>query len=147
MHDRFKQTPWLPSVHEHGQQKLHACFCDWIGLFYFVIRLLLTCTENKLDGTPHATVTANPSHHSLPFYRAMLCIRGTSHDPVSVRLSVRQSVTSRCSTKTAKRSCSCSLAVLDPRVGHTMDVRSPFIPVVRYDTIRDANLTCARKPT
>ena len=25
--------------------------------------------------------------------------------------------------------CSCSLAVLDPRVGHTMDVLSPFIPV------------------
>ena len=33
------------------------------------------------------------------FYRAMLCIRGTSHGPVSVRLSV----TSRSSTKTAKR--------------------------------------------
>jgi len=37
------------------------------------------------------------------FYRAMLCIRGTSHGPVSVRLSVCPSVTSRCSTKTAKR--------------------------------------------
>jgi len=41
------------------------------------------------------------------FYRAMLCIRGTSHGPVSVSLSVRPSVclsvTSRCSTKTAKR--------------------------------------------
>jgi len=35
------------------------------------------------------------------FYRAMLCIRGTSHRPVSVCLSV--SVTSQCSTKTAKR--------------------------------------------
>jgi len=33
------------------------------------------------------------------FYRAMLCIRGTSHGPVSVCLSV----TSRNSTKTAKR--------------------------------------------
>ena len=33
------------------------------------------------------------------FYRAMLCIRGTSHGPVSVC----PSVTSRCSTKTAKR--------------------------------------------
>jgi len=37
----------------------------------------------------------------------MLCIRGTSHGPVSVRLSVclsvRPSVTSRSSTKTAKR--------------------------------------------
>ena len=36
---------------------------------------------------------------SANFYRAMLCIRGTSHG----RLSVRLSVTSRCSTKTAKR--------------------------------------------
>ena len=27
-------------------------------------------------------------------------------------------------------SCSCSLAILDPRVGHTMDVLSPFIPVL-----------------
>ena len=37
------------------------------------------------------------------FYRAMLCIRGTSHGPVSVRPSVRPSVTNRSSTKTAKR--------------------------------------------
>jgi len=36
-------------------------------------------------------------------YRAMLCIRGTSHGPVSVCPSVRLSVTSRSSTKTAKR--------------------------------------------
>ena len=32
------------------------------------------------------------------FYRAMLCIRGISHGPVSIRLSV--SVTSRCSVET-----------------------------------------------
>jgi len=38
------------------------------------------------------------------FYRAMLCIRGTSHGPVSVCLPVRLSVTSRSSAKTAKRS-------------------------------------------
>jgi len=37
------------------------------------------------------------------FYRAMLCIRGTSHGPVSVCLSVCLSVTSQCSTKTTKR--------------------------------------------
>ena len=38
------------------------------------------------------------------FYRAMLCIRGTSHGPVSVSVSVSvSSVTSRSSTKTAKR--------------------------------------------
>jgi len=45
----------------------------------------------------------------LCYYRAMLCIRGTSHGPVSVCvcvclcLSVCLSVTSRCSAKTAKR--------------------------------------------
>jgi len=41
------------------------------------------------------------------FYRAMLCIRGTIHGPMSVCLSVRPSVrppvTSQCSTKMAKR--------------------------------------------
>ena len=37
------------------------------------------------------------------FYRVILCMRGTSHGPVSVCLSVCLSVTSRCSTKTAKR--------------------------------------------
>jgi len=39
------------------------------------------------------------------YYLAMLCIRGTSHGPVSVCLSVclSVSVTSRCSTKTEKR--------------------------------------------
>jgi len=39
----------------------------------------------------------------VSFYRAMLCIRGTSHGPVSVCLSVCPSDTSQCSTKTAKR--------------------------------------------
>jgi len=37
------------------------------------------------------------------FYRSMLCICSTSHGPVPVRPSVRPSVTSRSSTKTAKR--------------------------------------------
>ena len=37
------------------------------------------------------------------FYRAMLCIRGTSHGPVSVSVCVCLSVTSRSFTKTAKR--------------------------------------------
>jgi len=48
-----------------------------------------------------------PTSPKQCFYRAMLCIRGTSHGPVSVRpsvcLSVCLSVTSRCSTKTTKR--------------------------------------------
>jgi len=42
-------------------------------------------------------------HFFIGFYRAVLCIRGTSHGLVSVCPSVCLSVTSRCSTKTAKR--------------------------------------------
>ena len=45
------------------------------------------------------TKTPDSSHH----YRAMLCIRGTSHGPVSVCVCLSVSVTSRTSTKTAKR--------------------------------------------
>jgi len=37
------------------------------------------------------------------FYRAMLCIRGTSHGPVSVCVRLCPSLTRRSSTKTAKR--------------------------------------------
>ena len=48
----------------------------------------------------HFTLLYNVCYHS---YRAMLCIRGTSHKPVSVRVCVCLSVTSRCSTKTGKR--------------------------------------------
>ena len=53
----------------------------------------------------------------IGFYRAMLCIRDTSHGPVSVRLSVRLSVclsvTSRCSTKTTK----CRITQTTPHQG------------------------------
>jgi len=45
-----------------------------------------------------ASVKSRVGQKSCTFYRAMLCIRSTSHGPVSVRLSV----TSRSSTKTAK---------------------------------------------
>jgi len=40
---------------------------------------------------------------SCDFYHAMLCIRGTSHGPVSVSVRLCLSVTSRSSTKTAKQ--------------------------------------------
>jgi len=46
-----------------------------------------------------AYLTANDLEQFLYFHRAMPCIRGTSHDPVSVC----PSVTSRSSTKMAKR--------------------------------------------
>ena len=64
-------------------------------------------TENGLDDFVY--VLHRQAEKGTSFYRAMLCIRGTSHGPVSVRLCpsvsvrVRLSVTSRSSTKTAKR--------------------------------------------
>jgi len=63
-------------------------------------------TEHRTQ-TNELTVNVTKDHRQWRFYRAMLCIRGTSHGPVSVCLSVcpsvRPSVTSRCSTKTDKR--------------------------------------------
>ena len=60
------------------------------------------CLERGADclrnGPADATAIPKPRHqlpHLNPdwfFYRAMLCIRGTSHGPVSVRLSVCLSV-------------------------------------------------------
>ena len=54
----------------------------------------LMYTLSPLTVTKLSTVKNSPV-----FYRAMLCIRSTSHGPVSVRLSV----TSRSSTKTDKQ--------------------------------------------
>ena len=63
------------------------------------------------------------------FYHAMLCIRGTSHGPVSVCLSVRLSVTSRSSTKTAKR-----------RITQTTPHDSPETPVFEAKNLREIRL-------
>ena len=63
--------------------------------------------EVKKQSQPEWLHTKMVSHlrTSQAHYCVMLCIRGTSYGPVSIcRLSVCPSVTSRCSTKTAKRS-------------------------------------------
>ena len=51
---------------------------------------------------PGSPIESLKENSGSSFYRAMLCIRGTSHVPVSVCLSVCLSVTSRSFTKTAK---------------------------------------------
>jgi len=56
-------------------------------------------TKPKVQAEPKKIPFLFEVLHLIIFYRAMLCIRGTSHGPVSVCLSV----TSRSSTKTAKR--------------------------------------------
>jgi len=86
----------------------------FVGL-YTILVLITTSYYGNEQG--NSLVLNRPITHTLrgslldcaginAFYRAMLCIRGTSHSPVSVRpsvcLSVRLSVTSRCSTKKAK---------------------------------------------
>ena len=65
----------------------------------------MTTHANPSGAATTWVVSANTRHVTRSgFYRAMLCIRGTSHGPVSVCvcLSVCLSVTSRSSTKTAK---------------------------------------------
>ena len=75
-------------------------------LFCIILRcVFITSTEETslpVNVRIHDT-TGRTTGWSKRFYRAMLCIRGTSHGPVSVCPSVCLSVTSRCSTKTAKR--------------------------------------------
>ena len=66
-----------------------VCFADIIVLQGSV------ATYAKYSGIfdIHLGLTTNlPRNLPVNFYRAMLCIRGTSHGPVSVRLSVCLSV-------------------------------------------------------
>jgi len=73
----------------------------------------------KEEGKGSVPIVANlPNEHCLKnllpgaclrfccrrrFYRAMLCIRGTSHGPLRLYLSLCPSVTSRCSMETDER--------------------------------------------
>jgi len=76
------------------------------------------------------TVRSEPT--GSHFYRAMLCIRGTSHGPVSVCLSV--SVTSRRSTKMVKlritqttpKDRSGTLSFLTPKISAKFDRDHPL---------------------
>ena len=62
-------------------------------------KTMMSCSFTRMQCVAYSRV-------AVFFYRAMLCIRGTSHArytlTVCVRLSLSVSVTSRCSTKTAK---------------------------------------------
>ena len=70
-----------------------SCFSKiQIGFTFLVPAHPVVPDEGPLNGCVYILVV-------LFFYRAMLFMRGTSHGPVSVR----PSVTSQCSTKTAKR--------------------------------------------
>jgi len=69
-------------------------------IFYF------TCNHTiSLAETVYKVYKARPHcmSHILPPEKTSVCIRGTSHGPVSVCVCLCLSVTSQCSTKTAKR--------------------------------------------
>jgi len=87
----WQSTATLNSINHHNLPLNLSVYCDEIlriGL------LAHSAKRRKLPKTPWFTSL-------IIFYCAMLCIRGTSHGPVSV--SVCLSVTSRSSTKTTKR--------------------------------------------
>ena len=102
-----------------GRQERHpACKkTEWWGAGV-VICLQRAADLHMTQLTPLPLTVSCFSKIQNGFYRAMLCIRGTSHGPVSVRLSVSLSVTSRSSTKTAKR-----------RITQTTPHDSPGTPV------------------
>jgi len=84
----------------------HCCLyvhSQLITLHYIKILLRRRCTESARSANKMLVVGSGTLACKFGFYRAMQRIRGTSHGPVSVRLSVCPSVTCRCSTKTAKR--------------------------------------------
>ena len=102
----------------YRQYRKSNCYCEWPHRQQHCYRPMIRhrsiassttlCYHSAHVWTNGKTADAAHTHTSFcvygdPFYRAMLCIRGTSHGHVSVCLSVRLSVTSRCSTKTAKR--------------------------------------------
>ena len=64
-------------------------------------RTLVLKSTRSHTHVAHAKTVTVTAVITYRFYRAMLCIRGTSHGPVSVCVCL--SVTSRSSTKTAKR--------------------------------------------
>ena len=63
---------------------------------YINLTVYLTKCKHNLLFQGYLNEKSAPLRCGANFYRAMLCIRGTSHGPVSM------SVTSRCSTKMAK---------------------------------------------
>jgi len=87
-HQNFYPVCFVKCQYCQASRVCADCLC------YVVLSYLLSS-----DALPTCTVWTSTYSKAYPFYRAMLCIRGTSHGPVSVCLSV----TSRCSTKTAKR--------------------------------------------
>ena len=102
---RYCYTYTVPSVLSHcslGIRKSIWPVKIWVMRCWWGY---LSGARCRLFAYAPADATAIPDpHHLLPrfnpdwvFFRTMLCICGTSHGPVSV------SVTSRCSTKTAKR--------------------------------------------
>jgi len=64
---------------------------------YYLSNISTKCYQNQF----RITKVIAQTRRGKRFYRAMLCIRGTSHEPMSV--SVCLSDTSRSATKTAKR--------------------------------------------
>jgi len=90
------------------QQFLCCCICFSHCPSFFSLSLLafsssfcLHCLVNTLKLPDFAISTSAEDCSVISFYRAMLCIRGTSRGPVSVCLCL--SVTSRSSAKTAKQ--------------------------------------------
>ena len=93
---QFRRELTLSSLPADAQQRARraTCFAAVSCLFFYFSQCLL-------DQLFHDLPDRSLPFFLVNFYRAMLCIRGTSHGPVSICLSV--SVTSRSSTKTAKR--------------------------------------------
>ena len=103
--------------------------------WYRILLVVCLCSKKVGDSSVSSTSTTVGD--------GRLRLRKSDHDDVIVSRDHARDVLDRMATRFATQQvlelpiwatrcsgCSCSLAVLDPRVGHTMDVLSPFIPVL-----------------
>jgi len=106
----YRYTDILLLHHHLSQEGIHtSCIKHSVRIqndrIYSLNELLMHGTHCLLMLTfPHCPGSNNLLSELIfhSFYRAMLCIRGTSHGPVSVSVRLCQSVTSRSSTIMAK---------------------------------------------
>jgi len=99
-------SSWYAPIAWRGRNCIHRFHkaAGRVSNIYIHVHVYIAfCSADCRILSYHVCVIFNNYVNWCNFYRSMLCIRGTSHGPVSVCPCPCPSVTSRSSTKTAKR--------------------------------------------
>ena len=109
----WPRNQWNTVAELQKSQKKHVVVCDKFYLYFLSGEIACRETGYRRTLAPNSLVFIESTWYPPPtlvdppfvffrFYLAMLCIRGTSRGPVSVRVCVCPSVTSRCFIETAE---------------------------------------------